>query len=268
MKVIVCVVTMNKSDEDIINLYKKMGIKDDALFSNQCGKIGHISLTIEGHNILIHNFNDVGVSNNRNHLLDNSYGDICINVDDDCVMLDDYENIITNFFRDHPKCNYVQFNGIWCKQNNRKVHNKKTKLVKKFNDVSYAGAPGFAYRTNIMNEIKLRYRTNLGIPNYVYNGEDSVFLYDLIKLDKKKSFYRSSDVIFGVAEDIDNSTYFSSVNEQYCYSKGAITKIIHPRLKYLYLFYYTYKVKHWRNCKLSYKMIFSNILKGIKAFKK
>lgn len=267
MKIVVCVVTMNKSNDEILNLYKKINIKGDALFANQCGKTGLSNIFIHDHLIKIYNFDDIGVSNNRNHLLDNSYGDICINVDDDCELFDDYYEIIEKFFTTHPHCNFVQFNGIWCKQNNRKIHNKKTELVKKFNDVSYAGAPGFAYRTNIMNGIKLRYRTTLGVPNYVYNGEDSVFLYDLIKLDDGKSFYRSSDVIFGVAEDIDNSTYFSSVNEQYCFSKGAITKIIHPCLKYLYLFYYTYKVKHWRNCKLSYKMIFSNILKGIKAFK-
>jgi len=265
METVVCVVTMNKSDEEIIDLYKKINIKGDALFSNQCGRVGTSILTYNGNKIVVHSYDDIGVSNNRNHLLDNSYGDICVNVDDDCIMLDGYEEIITNFFNNHPHCNYVQFNGLWCKENNRKIHNRKTKLVRKFNDVSYAGAPGFAYRVDAFKTIDLRYRTYLGVPNYVYNGEDSVFLYDLIQLDKGKSFYRSSDLVFGVVEDIDNSTYFSEVNEQYCFSKGAITKIIHPRLKYLYLFYYTYKVKHWRDCKLSYKVIFKSIKKGVKS---
>ncbi len=265
MNITICVTTFNKSKEDIISLFNELHINSDALFCNQTDNNDSYKLDINKYKAVVKNFNDKGVSKNRNHILDNAYGSICVNIDDDCPLADNYQLIVDSFFNEHPDADVVLFNGIVCKENNRLVHNKKTKRVRKFNDVSYAGGPGLVYRPDKLRSLNVRYNENVGYPNEIYLGEDSLFMYSLIK--SKCNFYRSSEVLFRIEEDIDNSSYFNGVTEQYCISKGAITKVVHPYLYWLYVFYYTYKVKHWRECKLSYKEIYKLIKLGLKKSK-
>ncbi len=263
-KVVVLVPTHHRSIEDIINLYHFLHIKSDAIFANQNGTnlIEHIN--IDGHNIKIVSTDTIGVSKNRNILLDNVKTDeIYLCIDDDCVLADDYQLIIANFFdRFNPE--YVLFNGLVPYEGNRKVHSKKTKKVHSFFDVSYGGGPGLAFKGNCVKKYGFRYLEKVGYPNYIFAGEDSMMLKALSK--SKAVFYRSSDVLFSIDIDKeDNSTYFSGFNDQFFITKGAIYKLLFPKLYRLITIYYCFSLS--KKTKKKYSEIRKLFKKGFKYAK-
>ena len=102
MRIQVCVPTYSKTDKDIISLYHFLNLTTDALFSVQKSnenKVEHIN--VGGCKVTIVRTTDIGVSKNRNSLLDNATGDIIINIDDDCPLVDDYVSIVENTFLLH-----------------------------------------------------------------------------------------------------------------------------------------------------------------------
>ena len=93
-------------------------------------------------------------------------------------------------------------------------------------------------------------------------GEDTLFLYDLVK--RKAKVYRSSEVLFSIEEDVDNSVYFQGVDERFLISKGYITSIIHPFLKRLYVIKYALRLRHWRNNQYSFFNLMKIMVKGFR----
>lgn len=240
MKIEVLIPTHHKSIDDIKEIVKSSNVKSPVLVCNQVDNDSDTYID----DIHIVNVSNLGVSNNRNNLLAHSKGDICICIDDDCRLVDNYIDIVNNFFNKYPDAEFVLFNGIVRKENDRLIHDKKTKRVKHFNDISYGGGPGLVFKRECIEKYKLSYDTSVGYPNYICMGEDTLFLYNLVK--KKVKIYRSNEVLFSIEEDVDNSIYFKGVDESFLISKGYITSIIHPYLKRLYIIKYALRLRHWR----------------------
>ena len=231
--VTVLVPTHHKSDEEILALCAFLRIETDAVFSVQREEVSKHVLDYKGHKITIAASDDIGVSKNRNHLLDLAPDGLCLCVDDDCVLEPGYEETVLSFFKEH-NCDAALFNGLVPYEGNRKVHDKPTARVRHFKDVSYAGGPGLAYYGSKIRSLGIRYDERLGYPNEIYAGEDSLFLKGLSK--SPLCFYRSSDVLFTVAIDKeDNSAYFKGFDDRFFLTKGAGGYLLYPRLSFLYL---------------------------------
>lgn len=258
MNIEVLIPTHHKSKDEVIDIVKKDNIQSNVLICNQTED----ELDIHIDTIHLVNINNIGVSNNRNNLLDYASDDICVCIDDDCRLVDNYLEIVNKFFKEHPDAEYVLFNGIVRKENDRLIHSKKTSKVRFFNQISYGGGPGLVFKKSAINKYKLRYNTSVGYPNYIYMGEDTLFLHDLAK--SKAIVYRSSEVLFSIEEDVDNSIYFTGVDERFLICKGYITSLIHPYLKNLYLFKYAYRLRHWRNNRFSFFELIKTMRRGFK----
>ena len=256
MSIEVLIPTHHKSIDDIKEIIERSYVKSPVLVCNQVDTDSDTYMD----KIHIVNVSNLGVSNNRNNLLDNCNGDICLCIDDDCRLVDNYIDIVNNFFKDHPDAEFVLFNGIVRKENNRLIHNKKTKRVKHFNDISYGGGPGLVFKKECIKKYKLRYDTSIGYPNYICLGEDTLFLYNLVK--SKTVIYRSNEVLFSIEDDVDNSIYFEGVDESFLISKGYITSIIHPYLKRLYVIKYALRLRHWRGNTYSFIKLIKIMNKG------
>ncbi len=232
--------THHKTDEEILSLCQFLHIETDAIFSVQREEVGERDLTYKGHKIHVAAFGDIGVSKNRNHLLDLAPDGLCLCVDDDCVLEEGYEATVREFFKAHG-CDCALFNGLVPYEGNRKVHDKKTARVRRFKDVSYAGGPGLAYIGSKMKALGLRYDERLGYPNEIYAGEDSLFLRDLSK--SKLNFYRAEEVLFTVAIDKeDNSAYFKGFDERFFITKGVGGYLLYPHLSGLYLLHQVHRL--------------------------
>lgn len=258
MKYQVLVPTHHKSKNECLELVEKLNIKSDCLIANQNDEDSSFSVD----NLTIVNFSNIGVSNNRNNLLANATGDICICIDDDCPLVDNYEEIIENTFKKYPDAEFILFNGVVTHENNRLIHNKSTKRVRNFKDVSYAGGPGIVFKKEAIKNYKLSYNTKVGYPNKIQIGEDSIFIKSIV--DSKANFVRSSDVLFVIQDDVDNSTYFKGVTDDFVISKGCIDKIVHPHLFWILKYRYALRLKHWRNNKFSLKKLVSLLKEGSK----
>ena len=231
----VLIPTYKKTKEDIEKIYKRLNLKSDALFCNQNGENKAYDFCFNGKKIRVVCFDDIGVSRNRNHLLKECRGDICICTDDDCPLEDNYESLIMNFYENHD-VDYCVFNGLLKKHNNKKVYTGKTKKVRYYCDLSSAGGPGLTYKRDSFAEVELKYNEQVGTPNYICAGEDSLFYKDLFK--SKLKGYRNSNVLFNVVTDDTDSSYFEGINEQYIVTRGYITYILHPAM------FYFYKIRH------------------------
>lgn len=261
MKYQVLVPTHHKTIEQCIEILDYLNIKSNCLICNQSDQ----ALSKEINNLTIINCNNIGVSNNRNNLLDYAKGDICICIDDDCPLVDNYEQIIENSLIKYPDAEFILFNGIVTHENNRLIHNKKTKRVRKFKDVGYAGGPGLVFKRDAIKKYNLRYNTKVGYPNKVQLGEDSLFIKSIV--DSKANFVRSSEVLFLIKDDVDNSVYFKGVTEDFVLSRGCILKIVHPYLFWILKYRNAFKMKHWRNNKFSIKKLVKLLKEGSKLSK-
>ena len=258
MSIEVLIPTHHKSVDEIKEMIKRNNVQSPVLVCNQVDTDSDTYID----DIHIVNVSNLGVSNNRNNLLDYCKGDMCICIDDDCRLVDDYIDIVNSFFNNHPDAEFILFNGIVTKENNRLIHNKKTKKVTRFNDISYGGGPGLVFKKECVEKYKLRYDTSIGYPNYICLGEDTLFLYNLVK--SKAVVYRSNEVLFSIEDDVNNSIYFRGVDESYLISKGYITSIIHPYLKRIYVIKYALYLRHWRGNKHSFNKLIRIMSKGCK----
>lgn len=262
MKLVVLIPTHDKSIDEIKRLFHFLKINSDVVFANQSKNNQTIEFVENGHLVTVINSDTVGVSKNRNILLDHvpKYGDIFLCIDDDCVLCDHYEDIVTSFFEKY-KPEYVLFNGLVPYEGNRKVHSKKTKKVRNFFDISYAGGPGFAFSQNSVHKHDFRYNERVGYPNYIFAGEDTLMYLSIVR--SRCIFYRSSDVIFSVEIDKeDNSAYFKGFNDQFFITKGAIYRLAFPNLYWFISRYYAFKLSKQTNIK--YKKIKLLMKKGFR----
>lgn len=235
MNIEVLIPCMHRNKEQIAELYSFLKIKSDALFAVQSDEDKNYEFSVGSNTVRVVQTNTRGVSKNRNILLENAKGDVCVCIDDDCPLTDDYIEVISKFYQNN-KCDAALFNGYVPFENNRLIHSKETKKVKSFNDISYGGGPGLTYRPEIIRSKGLHFNESFGTPNYLYAGEDSLFLYALSKA--KINVYRSSSPIFSIEQDLEKSSYFKGFDEQFITTKGAVCKIVHPVLYPIYRFYY------------------------------
>ena len=235
MSIEILIPTFNKTKEQIQDLVKFLNIKTNALFANQNGKTENYNFEIDDHLIRVICTNTIGVSKNRNILLDNCCGDICVCIDDDCPLVENYVEIIDNFYRINQP-DYAVFNGNFAKKSGKLVYSKKTKLISHYSNISSAGGPGFTFCRSKIIPVNLRYDESVGTPNYICAGEDSLFYRDLLKTKLKG--YRVFTILFTISNEETDSSYFSGINEQYVTTRGYITYLLHPCLFHLY------KVRH------------------------
>ena len=258
----VLIPTHHKSTVECFELAKKLNIYTNCLISNQNGDSNIIKKEL----VEILNVNSIGVSKNRNSLLKNCHGEICICIDDDCPLVKNYVDIIENEFTKFPNAEFILFNGIVTHENNRLVHNKKSKKVRRFKDISYGGGPGLVFKKSALAKYKLSYNENIGYPNKIQLGEDTLFLKSLI--DQKAKVVRSKEVLFVIQDDVDNSIYFKGVSEEFVYSRGYVTWMLHHHLWRLYIIKYSFFLKKWRNNKFSLLKLHSLLKKGALDSKK
>ena len=78
---------------------------------------------------------------------------------------------------------------------------------------------GLSFRPEAFLSKGIFFDEHLGMPNYLYNGEDSVFLFDLCK--KSEKVYLSSFYICEVKET-KKSTWFEQFDKRYFVTKGYV----------------------------------------------
>jgi len=236
----VLIPTMRRDTEEQIRaMLEALNVHSDAIIANQGAIESRYSFNYEEHVITVINTKTRGVSINRNILVKNLEASIGFFTDDDCELLPDYEKTVIDFFL-RNKAEAAYFNGLI--KNDKKISNGDTCFVASFHDVSHAGGPGIALSKKAIEKYNLLFNEQLGTPNKIYNGEDSFFMFELVK--KRVKLFRSSKTIFNITEDDETSSYFKGYDNQYFASRGAINKLVHPFSYMFFRHYYALRLKN------------------------
>lgn len=102
-------------DKDIIN---RSNVRANVVVINQCDEESKEAFvftdaTGKNHQALFINTKERGLSRSRNMAVNNSLGDICLLCDDDELLENDVERIITDSYTMHPECGVISFALKW-----------------------------------------------------------------------------------------------------------------------------------------------------------
>ena len=115
------------------NEFKKIcrsnNIKGQVIAANQIETEGAI---IKNEVQKIISYHEKGASKNRNRLLENATGDICVFADNDTVFVDNYEKIIENEYKKNKNADMLIFyaeNQNKQREKNKKIGNRKINKI-------------------------------------------------------------------------------------------------------------------------------------------
>ena len=169
---------MHQKDHTIIT---KSNIQTNVIVINQCDENNREEFTFinkagkECHALFI-STTDRGLSKSRNLALKNATADICIICDDDEILYDNYENLISNNFNKNLSTQIITF----------QIDNTYKKYSRHATNISYLKALKIAswqiaFRLSAVKNKKIFFDETLGSGVSKAGGEENVFLYDCLR---------------------------------------------------------------------------------------
>lgn len=215
MKFQVLLSTMNRNEQNIKKLMKKMNIKKDCLIINQVKKnSGHKVVELE-ENITMINSTERGLSKSRNLALKSSNAEICLLSDDDLEYIDDFENLIIKEFERNKDIDILIFE-VDGKNKEFKKYKHKERNLNYITSMKVASVQiAFRRKSIIMNS--LRFNELLGAGAKYSMGEENEFLFRCLEKGLKIRFIPSKIADLYIGE----SSWFNGYNEKYFIDRGA-----------------------------------------------
>lgn len=213
--------TMNKTNEEVMEMLKKNNISSSTLVINQNKKDD----SFKNENVIVLSYNERGLSKSRNRALENTNADICLIADDDIKYVDDIENIIVNSFIQNPDYDIIAF---FVESNERKECRKKKKInfLKSLSIMSVQ----IAYRPSSIKKNNVKFDERFGTGSGLYtSGEENIFLADCLKKGLKILYIPQKIASLQEGE----SSWFTGFDEKFFVSKGALFYRLSPALSVL-----------------------------------
>jgi hypothetical protein len=256
---------MNKNSIEELNL-KDKNINNNVLIINQTDNNKRIEY--KNRNIRMLNYDEVGLSKNRNRALKNAKGNKCLIADDDIKYKEEGLDIIEKSFKDNPSADIITFQietpeGTLFKEysSNEFWHNKRTVL--KVSSIEIAFRKDRIFKKNIS------FDENFGLGAKYNSGEENIFLMDCLKQGLKIKYVPIPIVIHPKESSGKNLTRRDSI-----LSKGALfTRLFGWSFLVINVLFGIKKYKDYKDdislyefIKLLYKGSF-NYIKELKEFK-
>lgn len=260
MKITVLVTTMHQTD---LSKYREMNLQTDAVLANQADWNEIVVTSVDGHEVRMITTDTRGVSRNRNIALAHykQDEDVIVFADDDLVFNDGYDEMIAAEFEAHPEAEAIKFN-LHDLSETRKISMKRIEKYEKATrrNMSSSGVWGLAVRTAAVKKMNLRFDERFGSGGDYSNGEDSIFLMNMI--DRGIAFYRSPVDIAGI--DQTESFWFTGNNELYFKTSGILIDTIYPAVSRLIVIRSAYRAHRRRNSGMSFLRILKCYFDGIR----
>lgn len=209
------IATMNKNEEEVLNMVKQMNVKCNCLVIVQCDQENNTVIHINEQKIRIIYTKERGLSRSRNMAIMNSEADIMGIADDDLYYYDNFDKTILDYYDNNPKADVVMFN----------IDTYQKKWTLKDKKISYINCLGMS---SVQTTIKIEkildknlifnkyFGTGSGIIN---SGEENIFLKECIK-KKCKIFYCSKKILKN--EESASSWFNGYSDKKYLKDRGAI----------------------------------------------
>ena len=214
MKIVSLVSAVDGNIEEMID---GMHLESDAVVVNQCDAEGELSLNIDGNEIRQINITGRGVGANRNTCIENAPEcDVLLFTDEDIIYDEGYLKKIVDEYSAHPEVDALLFNIRVCEAR-RTYWNDRFKRIRFYNYGRYP-AYSISIKKDVLMKSGVKFSTEFGGGAKYANGEDSIFLHELLKSGVR--IYASA-VCLG-EETERESTWFSGYNERFFIGRGAL----------------------------------------------
>ena len=228
----ILIATMHQQDFSLID---KVNIQSNAIVVNQCNQYSYQEIKKDQYRIKWFNVNERGLSRSRNLALSKATADICLLVDDDEILHDDYEKVLIDEFTNNKKADLITFNLNSIGNISKRYVNKDRHRLNVFTIMRY-GSARIAFRRNKVLNARILFAPNFGAGTDISSGEDSLFLHDC--LDKGLKAFTSPEVIADINDVRENSSWFKGYTEKYFVNMGTIYSAMSPRFSTLWIIQY------------------------------
>ncbi len=236
MKLEILMSAMHQTD---FTLFERCKCKTDMLIINQTDHEGYDEKNIEGCRVRMYSTTQRGLSRSRNMALVHAAGDICLFADDDCVMYDGYENMVTDAFGRNPQATVIAFN--YSDPNKRSHKSKKITTEGRASRYKSFSSVSLAFKRETVMKKGIWFNVNLGAGSgFITQGEETLWEDEL--RSNGLLLYQCPQIITEVQQQ--NSTWFEGYNEKYFYNLGAVLALRYNWfLRHIYQFYYPLRLR-------------------------
>lgn len=210
MNIQMLIATMNKNNIQELNLQQKH-IDFNSLIINQTNN----NIITQEQNIIMMNFNEIGIANSRNRAIENATGDVCIISDDDVVYVENLQQIINQAFEANPDADIITF----------RIMTPEGDLFKDYKDEAFehnmksilrVSSIEVAFKLDRIKNKNIKFDEKFGLGSKYISGEENIFLMDCIKSGLNIKYV---PVTIGIHK---KETSGRILNEKAIYSKGAL----------------------------------------------
>ena len=222
MKLEVLMAAMNQKD---FHLVEKANIQSDAIIINQSDEFDYSTYEYNNHTIKMYSFAERGIGKSRNKALMASDADICLLADDDVKYKENYSEIVLKEFEKYPEADVIIFDFNILEEDGYRSYHNQNKKINYLNFMKHGG-PKIAFRRESIVRENIFFSLLFGGGAKYGSGEDTIFLKECLDANLK---IIETDKNIG---EIDNreSSWFEGHTIQYFYDKGALYKMLFPRM--------------------------------------
>lgn len=259
MNVTVLISCMHQENCDII---KRTNIQTDVVVVNQCDIENVNEFNFKNRNgknchAIFISTKERGLSKSRNKCLINAdKASICLICDDDEVLVDNYEDIIIEAYKQHP---YSIVNTFSLVRNdcNRKYSEKPEKIGIK--QCLKTSSHQITFNRNLVQKYGIKFDEKMGSGTGNGGGEENKFMFSCYKTSL--SMYYSPSIIGTVVAG--KSQWFTGYDEKWIYNWGwSMRRALGSSLGLCYIFYFILTHKKSYGKYMNMPTAFSTALKG------
>lgn len=239
MSIQILVSTMHQIDYAILG---RMQIQSDAVIINQCNQEKKDRFDYHGHEIIWIDTRERGVSKSRNMALQYATSDICLLVDDDEILCDNYSEILINAFETIQKADVITFNIESIGNVRERYFNTRIKRLHLYNAFRY-GAARLAFRNASVKSNGILMNEEFGPGCEISSGEDSIFIQECLR--KGLKMYSWPETIAKIHDE--ESTWFTGYDNKYFLDRGRIFAAMSPAFSDLWIC--QYGIRHFQTTK-------------------
>ena len=213
-------------------------------------------------NLRVINSYEKGLSKSRNLATDNAIGDICLISDDDIVYVKGFQEVIKTAFEKYKNASLIKFKIETFKGNVYKTYPKKSQWLNTYSDINPISSIEIAFIRYDITSNKIRFNELFGLGSTFKSGEESLFLYDILKSDLKIFF--KNEVI--VKHSYKSSTVIGS--DDYIKVQSVIYFMVYGKISKFYIFkllFFLLRRKHIKATDLKRKYFIAK--KAIRHYK-
>lgn len=214
MKIETLVATMDRKDFSFI---QKLNLRTDAIIVNQRTAEDYTEIEDNGHLVKVLSTDEMGLSKSRNLALKNATADICVIADDDMTYHDDYAQLISQAYTDHPEADIIAFQVKRYGNTKREKQFRVEPHWENYLSSMKISSVEITFKRKSIIDKNIYFNENIGAGTDFPNGEESTFLYAALH-EGLKILYLPIEI--GVV-DISESSWHRGYDEKHFKAIGA-----------------------------------------------